>query len=371
MPSYSPQDPAPIVDRLAALPGLVGFAEIQRLKGELRAATEGRSLVAQVGDPEETFMDASPGRVHARLEGQKSVQRYLGLMSRKPIVSVGILAGSYARTLPHPTEMAGGLTVTRYYGDMVNELSPSTWGRRPEPNRMLWAYEAARLTLDAMRQGRADTFTSHEGANLHFEEGLVRRDPVGGEFYASSAHLLWLESINLFQGSCHLEFCRGIANPIGLRVGPQFAPAELVALCEVLNAVREQGKLLLVSSFGSQIGRLEGLIRALREAKLPAVWVCDPVQANQGVQGGAVMKDVIQEVEQTVAVHAASGSRLAGLSLWTAQEEDMEQGRSGRFSGAGELDRARPRGHRSLDFQRAIQVCSGFVHAYAGARATW
>lgn len=350
MPSYSGQDVMAVTDRLASLTGLVDLGEIQNLKMELRAVSEGRMFALQMGDTEERFKDASPSHVNARMRNLESVRKYVAFMLGKPVLPIGLVAGNYATSRPHPTEVIDGITLPSFFGEMVNDASPNPWGRRPDANRMLWAYEAARASLETIRRNRFKAYTSHEGANLHFEEVMVRKCTAVGGFYASSAHLLWLESDNIFSGSCHLEFFRGILNPIGVRVGPSATPAELLSTYTLLNPEKEPGKIIFVTSLGKNMEPLECFVRVLQDAKAPVVWMCDPMRENATLTESGVsvvMSDVICEVENTVAVHVTMGSWLGGLHLETSHEKTRERGR-----------------YPSLDFQQTLQVCSNLVRAY-------
>ncbi|TJZ67442.1 3-deoxy-7-phosphoheptulonate synthase [Chitiniphilus eburneus] len=347
MPSYPDFDLAGVTERLASLPGLVRYGDIERLQADLCAAAEGRGCVLLTGDAEEYFHDASPAQLGARLRALATLRRYLALVAGTPVTTVGLLAGNYARSRLQPTEVVNGLTMTSYYGDMVNSRAPSPWCRQPDAKRMLWAYEAAQLALSLLRRDDGPLYTAHEGANLHYEAALVRRHDDA--FYAASAHLLVLEQINLFPDSSHLEFCRGVRNPIGVRVSPQLSPARLVGICRMLDPDRTPGKLVLISSMGRQCAALGPQLAALREANAPAVWLCDPLRGNTRDDGEIVLDDAIAELTQTVALHAAQHNRLAGAYL-----------HAGPAGGSG----PRP---SQLKFQEALQLCSNLALALRNA----
>ncbi|WP_255481368.1 3-deoxy-7-phosphoheptulonate synthase [Rhodanobacter sp. ANJX3] len=358
MPSYPQEENlAKVVTSLSRLPGLVDVAEVHALKVELRAAAEGRVFALQLGNAEECFEDVSSGLVREQVKNLESVHKYLTIMLDMPVLPIGVLAGNYARSCVHPTEVIDGITMTSYYGDMVNEVSPDPRGRSPNANRMLMAYEASLHALRAIRHGKFKPYISHEGANLHFEEALVRRGSISDGFYASSAHLLWLESINLFSGSSYLEFLRGVLNPIGIRVGPQLSAAQLLDIYMQLNPTREPGKIVLVTSLGRQLSGLRHLIQVLREAAAPAVWMCDPWWVNSVDRHDAtcpLIDDVIAEVEHTALLHADEGSVLAGLRLEIEHATQIQHGKS-----------VASRASR-LDFLQVLHVCSDLARAYRG-----
>ncbi|WP_018749566.1 3-deoxy-7-phosphoheptulonate synthase [Chitiniphilus shinanonensis] len=344
MPPYPDPDLAGVTERLADLPGLVRHADIARLHADLRAAAEGRGCVLLTGNAEERLHDASPTLLQARLRATATLQRYLGLVTAAPVTAVGLLAGNYARSRQQPTEVVNGLTVTSYYGDMVNDRAPTPWSRRPDAKRMLWAYEAAQLALSLLQRGGAAPYIAHEAANLHYEAALVRHHD--GAFFAASAHLLVLEQINLFPDSSHLEFCRGVCNPIAVCVPPQLAPARLAAICRLLNPERQPGRLVLISALGRQTALLGPLLDTLDEARMPAVWLCDPLRANDGATG-ALVDEAIAELTRTAALHAARGGRLAGLYLHTDPGGDARA--------------------PALPFPEALQLCSNLAPALRNA----
>ncbi|HWX66720.1 MAG TPA: 3-deoxy-7-phosphoheptulonate synthase [Rhodanobacter sp.] len=374
MPRYPQEDSlTDVTTSLSRLPGLVDAAEVHSLKAELAAAGEGRMFVLQLGNSNERFEDASSGLVSEHMKSLESVRKYLALMLGKPVLPIGLVAGNYAKSCAHPTEEIDGITVTSYYGDMANEISPDPRGRNPDASRMLMAYEAALQSLRSIRHGQFKAYTSHEGANLHFEEALVRRGSVTDGFYASSTHLLWLEGINLFSGSGYLEFLRGVLNPIGIRVGPTLAPADLLSTYMLLNPNKEPGKIVVLTSLGAKVSALRDFIHVLREAAAPVVWMCDPLWENmvtRRADSDASVSDVIAEVEKTALLHADEGGQLAGLRLEVEHDPFIDKAsRSGceRGSWLRNENGISLRSH-GLDFLQALHVCSNLARAYKGIR---
>jgi 3-deoxy-7-phosphoheptulonate synthase len=366
MPSYlANSELASVIGSLARRPALVDAAEVHRLRVDLAEAGQGRAFVLQVGRGHERFKDARPELVRERARTLQSLQRYLALMLRKPVLSVGVMAGNHARSCLRPVEVVDGATVTSYYGDMVNDVAPTPQARRPDAGRMLLAYDMALMALRSIRRQRMPTYVAHESANLHYEAALTRMQAETHGYYASSAHLLWIERINLFPGSGHLEFHRGIANPVGLRLGRNISADDLLAIYLLLNPHREAGRIVLAAG-GEHPAALRALIRALREAKAPVVWMCDPMQEREAgdARGPSSLGELVAEVERTAAIHAEEGSILAGLRL------DLHSAAVfGAIAAAPHEAIFAPAAGWSahavppLDYSQALQVCSHLAHA--------
>ncbi|WP_437917221.1 3-deoxy-7-phosphoheptulonate synthase [Sorangium sp. So ce302] len=357
VPPYAGQEVAAVTGRLSELPGLVGAEEVRRLKAELGAVAEGRAFVLQMGDTDERFRESSPRNVRARMATLGSMSNYVGFMLDKPVISIALAAGSYAQTPLRATEIVDGVSVTSYYGEMVNDPSPHPWGRTPDARRMLWAYEAAQATLATMRQCGLRVFTSHQVANLLFEEALVRRCSSTASYHAASAHLLWLAAEHLRAGSAYLEFLRGVDNPIGVRVGPELSASELLSIYMALNPRKEAGKIVVMTSLGSQLEPLREFVRVFQGAHAPVVWMSAPVHADSRARSfEAAMAEVSAEVERTASAHMAEGSRLGGLHI-----ESSRRALAG--GDADERDPAAAEGGRL--FEKTLQVCSKVAHVCA------
>lgn len=324
---------------LARLPGLVDLAEIQALKARLAMAGEGRVFVLQIGDAEEQFEGVLSGSALEHGKNLGAIHRYLALMLNLPVLPIG---------------MHGGGT--------LHDRAAAAHDHRPDAEHMFLAYEAALQTRHTLRRDRFEPYTSRESVHLHFEEALVRRGGVDDGFYASSAHLLWLESHHQFDGSGYLEFLRGVVNPIGMRVGQHSTAEEMVRTYLLLNPAREPGKIVMATSLGEHLGVLRNLIRALRTAKAPVVWMCDPWRAHATASCGSVqelMQAVTSEVEHTALVHADEGSVLAGVRLDVAHETKIAR----QWFGAVQRERSAPH----LDFLQALHICSDLARAYGCA----
>ncbi|QAU23010.1 hypothetical protein EO087_02570 [Dyella sp. M7H15-1] len=316
-----PQEECPlgVTARLSRMPGLVDAEEVKELRSALRAAAKGQTFVLQLGNPDRHLEDAGDADVSEYLRSLESMQQYLALMLRMPVLSMGLVAGVDAA--------ADGTTIAAYY-------------------------EAMLAALESMRRHRFHPYISHDAANLHAEEALVRNAGMLDGFYASSTHLLWLEGVPLPALSSQLEFLCGLLNPIGMRVSAHSSPEDLLGIYRQLNPSRETGKIVLVSSLGEDLGRLRHFIGAFRDAAAPVVWMCDPCwahTAHASNDAGALMQAVTAEVEHTALLHADEGSVLAGLRLEIAHELPVA-------------------GRRRLDFQQALRVCSELAGAWGGER---
>lgn len=336
-----------VASSLCRLPGLVEAAEVHSLKVELAAAGEGRMLVLQLGGGADDWGSSA----HAIVEHNRNLQsicRYLALMLGIPVLPIRLGARSNGAG---PSAAGDDVPVPGRSDDGVNDNSAGQGGRGQDAGRMLRAYNEAALVLQVARQNQLKTYTSHEGADLHFEEALVRRGVISKEFYASSGHLLRLESSKVYLGSDYLEFLRGVVNPISIRVDPRVAPPELLSCYMVLNPHKEPGKIVVATRAGNEQSALKRLIRVFREAAAPVVWMCEPPWESGTQQGSSsTVAGIIAEVEQVAQCHADEGSRLAGLCL--------ESGVGGPDGGAV-LSRT-----TGLDLLETLHVCSDFARAY-------
>src|SRR5712692_5020557 len=362
-----------VLERLATLPPLVAPGAVAHLEGLLAEVAQGRRFLLQGGDCAERFEDCREPAIADKLKVllQMSVVLTYGL--RQPIVRVGRLAGQYAKPRSAATEEIGGVSLPVYRGDPVNGFAPTPASRAPDPERMLQAYFHSAATLNYVRAlieggfadlhhpehwdlgfirdserhreyseivarildaisfmdacgsalesalGRIDFFTSHEALVLPYEEALTRREEASGRYFNVGAHMLWLGDRTRDLAGAHVEYLRGIANPIGIKVGPTCAPDALPALVQRLNPENLWGRVTLITRLGAGRVRelLPPLIRAVQTAGARVLWSCDPMHGNSVRTAGGVktrdFEQILGELRETYAIHQASDSRLGGV----------------------------------------------------------
>jgi 3-deoxy-7-phosphoheptulonate synthase len=323
---------------LSVRPPLVFAGEARHLRQSLAQVAAGEAFLLQAGDCAESFNDFTADSIRDKLKVILQMAVVLTYAGGVPVVKVGRIAGQFAKPRSSDTEVIGDLVVPSFRGHIVNDDAPSLEARTPDPARMLTAYHQSASTLNllraftkggfadlshvhtwnqefvasspggrhyaavadeierAMRFMRAcglnlgdeqtlhqvDFWTSHEALILGYEEAMTRRDSLTGDWYDTSAHMLWVGERTRQLDGAHLEFLSGISNPIGAKIGPTARPEEVVALCDRLDPRREPGRLTLISRMG--YARLEAslppLLRAVRASGHPVVWACDPMHGN-------------------------------------------------------------------------------------------
>ncbi len=384
-------DPAAVaraVEKLRSLPPLVTSWEIERLKAMLAEAEDGRRFVLQGGDCAETLDDCGPASITNKLKILLQMSLVLVHGLKRPVVRVGRFAGQYAKPRSSATETRNGTTLPSYFGDLVNSAAFTPEGRRPDPERLVAGYQHAAVTLNFIRAlvkgGFADLhhpeywdlsffhhatlsperkadyermsatladglrfmeamgerdiasmasvefFTSHEGLNLLYESAQTRRVPRRDGHYNLTTHLPWIGERTRSLSGAHVEYFRGIQNPVGVKVGYALAPAELAELARVLNPARERGKLVLITRVGK--GRatavVPALVRAVADAGIPALWMCDPMHGNATVTASGLktrsFDAILGELEETIDAHDSAGSRLGGVHFELTGEDVAE-----------------------------------------------
>ncbi len=377
-PVYPDQDTLKAVEaELASFPPLVFAGEARELTQELAEAAEGRAFLLQGGDCAESFAEhgAIPIRDFFRVFLQMAV--VLTYAGGCPVVKVGRIAGQFAKPRSTPTEKQGDLELPSYRGDIVNEIGFTPQARIPDPQRMLSAYRQSAATLNLLRAfasgGFADLervhqwtmgfitdtpaaeryqeladrisdsltfmracgltsenlrelrttsfYTSHEALLLGYEEAFARVDSTSGKWYATSGHFLWIGDRTRQPDHAHVEFLRGVNNPIGLKCGPSLAPDELIRLIDMLNPKNEPGRLTLIARFGADkvAEFLPPLIRAVEREGRKVVWSCDPMHGNT-IKAASGFKTrpferVLKEVETFFDVHRAEGTYPGGMHI--------------------------------------------------------
>jgi 3-deoxy-7-phosphoheptulonate synthase len=371
----------PDLERLAAVVGeLAGFAplvfasECDQLRERLAAVARGEAFVLQGGDCAETFAEASPLAVRARLQTILQMAVVLTYGTSVPIIKIGRMAGQFAKPRSRATEVRDGVELPAYRGDAVNGLEFTAAARTPDPGRLLRAYHSAAVTLNLFRALTADGFAdlhqvhawnqdfvrdspagqrydrvageidralafmracgadpdelrtvelyaSHEALLLPYEQALTRRDDRTGGDYDLSAHMVWIGERTRAIDGAHMEFAAGIRNPIGLKVGPTATPDELVALVRRLSPDGEPGRLTLISRLGAGQIRalLPPLVAAVQAEEIPVAWICDPMHGNTFEAPGGYktrrFDDVVSEVQGFFDVHRRLGTHPGGIHI--------------------------------------------------------
>jgi 3-deoxy-7-phosphoheptulonate synthase len=362
-----------VLARLRRLPPLVVAEEVDRLRGLLAEAAAGKRFLLQGGDCAERFKDCTPEAIEGKLRVLLQMSVALTHGGRKPVVRVGRIAGQFAKPRSKPTELVGGQELPSYRGDLVNGLEATEAARRADPARLLEAYFHASATLNHLRAlaaggfadlhhperwelpggrgevpayrrtleqvkesldflealggiqrevlERIDFYTSHEALLLPYEEALTRWEGERGGHYNLGAHTLWVgERTRQLEGA-HLEYLRGIRNPLGVKVGPSATPEHLVDLLARLDPGREPGRITLVTRFGAtKIGAaLPPLLKAVQATDHPVLWSCDPMHGN-GTESATGLKtrdfaSILSELRQAFEIHRTQGSRLGGVHI--------------------------------------------------------
>lgn len=328
------------VEQLQQKKPLVRTSEIDRLKKLLAKAGRGQAFILQGGDCAESFKDCRPAIIRAQLNLIFKMSEMLAPHVNTPIVPIGRIAGQYAKPRSSQYELQKGVTLPSYRGDLVNASKFDLKARVPNPDLLLKGYHSAAQTLKfigAELGKNMALYTSHEALHLHYEAALTRQSKQG-YWYDLSTHLPWLGIRTSQLDSAHIEFLRGIANPIGIKIGPDATPEWLLSLLERLNPTHEAGRILLITRLGADHveKKLPALIQAIQTHHLPVTWACDPMHGNtQRTQSGIKTRhiDTIwQELKLTLNIHKALKSYLGGLHLEMTPEPVTEC-----IGGAGKL----------------------------------
>jgi 3-deoxy-7-phosphoheptulonate synthase len=362
--------------QLASFPPLVFAGEARKLKSALARVSTGEAFLLQGGDCAESFDEHSADNIRDFFRVFLQMALVLTFAGGSPVVKVGRIAGQFAKPRSSPIETLGGVSLPSYRGDIVNGLTFTEEARIPDPRRQLEAYRQSAATLNLLRAfatgGYAnlenshrwmlgfvkdspqsaryadcaermtetldfmraiginpethqevrttDFYTSHEALLLGYEEALTRVDSTSGDWYATSGHMLWIGDRTRQADHAHIEYARGIKNPIGLKCGPSMTAEGLIGLIDQLNPGNEGGRLTLICRFGAdKVGdHLPGLIRAVEREGRKVVWVCDPMHGNTISAGGYKTRPferVMQEIESFFGIHRAEGTIAGGIHL--------------------------------------------------------
>ena len=375
MPDYTDEAALNAVEaQLSKYPPLVFAGEARRLKNELAKASRGEAFLLQGGDCAESFSDFSADAIRDTFKVMLQMAMVLTYGAKVPVIKVGRMAGQFAKPRSAPTEVIDGVELPSYRGDIINELEFTPEARIPDPAKMLQGYTQSAATLNLLRAfstgGYADVhkvhswtlgftedekaekyrdlanrisdtldfmkaagvdsdrahtlqtvdfYTSHESLLLEYEEALCRQDSTSGQWLAGSGHMIWIGDRTRQPDGAHVEFCRGVMNPIGLKCGPSTTAEDLKVLMNKLNPQNEAGRLTLIARFGAgQVGdHLPRLIQAVKEEGANVVWSCDAMHGNT-IKSSTGFKtrpfdSVLREVREFFAIHNAEGTIPGGV----------------------------------------------------------
>ncbi|GAB5368086.1 hypothetical protein AAMO2058_001287900 [Amorphochlora amoebiformis] len=372
---------------LSNLPALVSFAEVEALREKLKLVYEGKCFYLQGGHCAETFEDCNRSSIQPMLDVMDIMKKVITSYTDLPVLTLGRMAGQYAKPRSSPTEIIAGVTMESYKGDIINATAKDVKARIPDPSRMIQGYFRSAACLNFIRscthvnnrvtgnmlqrvrmilgsggirscffhgmlgidskkfhqvqdelvdaeQRRTslepgkNLFISHEGLLLEYEESMTRTEPskkreVGGTGripYNASTHMLWIGHRTRGLEDAHVEYFRGLFNPVGIKVGPGTTPEVLMNLIKRLNPDNEAGKVILITRFGAEkvTKSLPPLLTAVHASGCKVIWVCDPMHGNTFKKNGFKTRDfanVVKEILNTIAVHKEVGTRFCGLHL--------------------------------------------------------
>jgi len=378
MPEYKDLEELNKVENsLKSLPPLVFAGEVRNLKKDLAKVESGQAFLLQGGDCAESFDEFSADLIRDTFKVLLKMAVVLTFGGKKPIVKIGRMAGQFAKPRSSDFEIINGQKLPSYRGDIINDIEPTIEHRLPKPERMLKAYTQSSSTLNLLRafsQGgfadisrvhswvlestkgevgyqkffdlatkitnslefmsaagvnsensdslrKVDFYTSHEALLLEYEEALCRLDSTTGLPVAGSGHMIWIGDRTRQIDGAHVEFCKGVQNPIGLKCGPSTDPDELIQLCKILNPENEPGRLTLITRFGSELisDHLPKIINSVKNAKLRVVWSCDPMHGNTIKSSNGYktrpFEKILAEVKYFFKIHMSEGTFPGGVHV--------------------------------------------------------
>ena len=378
MPNYANNDELIRVEKkLSLYPPLVFAGESRKLANQLSDVANGRAFLLQGGDCAESFDEFNADLIRDSFKVLLQMAVILTFGAKCPIVKVGRMAGQFAKPRSSPTEFINGVELPSYRGDIINGMKADRVSRDPNPERMLQAYTQAAASLNLLRafsQGgfadirrvhswtlettkengnnskffkladkisesldfmeaaglssdknetlnKVDFYTSHEALLLEYEESLCRIDSTSGQHLAGSGHMIWIGDRTRQVDGAHVEFCKGVMNPIGLKCGPSIKEDELLNLVDKLNPDNASGRLTLITRFGAgkSAEHLPQLIRAISREGMKVVWSCDPMHGNT-VKSESGFKTrpfnrILTEVKDFFSIHQSEGTYPGGIHI--------------------------------------------------------
>ena len=435
MPSDYP-DPAALVrveNTLRSLPPLVFAGEARRLKSLLGDVAEGRAFLLHGGDCAESFKEFHADNIRDTFRLLLQMAVVLTFAGGKPVVKVGRIAGQFAKPRSEPVETIGGVTLPSYRGDNINGMAFELAERTPDPERLIRAYNQSAATLNLLRAfaggGYADLhnthrwtlgfvegspqgaryseladkisealdfmgavgvtaethpvmrqvefFTSHEALLLGFEEAMTRTDSTTGDWYDTSAHMVWIGERTRQLDGAHVTFCKGIKNPVGVKCGPTMEPDDLLRLIDALNPANEAGRLTVIGRFGSDkvADRLPALMRAVKKGGRKVVWEIDPMHGNTLKAGNGYktrpFERVLSEVRTFIEVAQAEGVHPGGVHLEMTGQNVTECTGGARALSEGDLgDRYHTHCDPRLNADQALELAFLVAEKLKSARKT-
>ncbi|MEW7006681.1 class II 3-deoxy-7-phosphoheptulonate synthase [Lentilitoribacter sp. EG35] len=362
--------------RLSKFPPLVFAGEARALKNNLAKVANGEAFLLQGGDCAEAFAEHEGDNIRDFFRAFLQMSAVLTYGAQSPVIKVGRIAGQFAKPRSSNFETKDGVELPSYRGDIINGIEFNEEARIPDPERQVMAYRQSAATLNLLRafaQGgyanlvnvhswmlgfangspqserymklanrisesinfmkaigitpethpalsETEFFTSHEALLLGYEQALTRIDSTTGDYYATSGHMIWIGDRTRQPDHAHVEFCRGIKNPLGLKCGPSLDPEELIELIDILNPENEAGRLTLIARFGHDkvADHLPKLIRAVEREGKKVVWSCDPMHGNTISMSGYKTRPfdrILTEVETFFDVHHAEGTHAGGIHV--------------------------------------------------------
>lgn len=375
-----------VLETLASYPPLVFAGESRSLLSDLGRVANGEAFLLQAGDCAESFDAFNANSIRERLKLILQMAVVLTYSAGVPVVKVGRIAGQYAKPRSANFENVDGVELPSFRGHIVNDPAPTAAARIPDPNRLIEAYHRSAATLNLLRAftkggyadlnqvhawnqefvaaspegaryeaiaadidralrfmkacgldsaalaqlNEVDFYTSHEALILGYEESLTRQDSLTGDYYDCSAHMVWIGERTRGLDDAHVEFFRGIKNPVGCKVGPSMSPEEAVKLAEALNPDRIPGRLTLITRMGAEPIRekLPPILEAVRDSGVPVVWACDPMHGNTFTsQTGRKTRHfdaILEEIRGFFDAHAQAGTWAGGVHVELTSDDVTE-----------------------------------------------
>ena len=420
---------ARVIEEIGRLPPLVTSWEIERLRRDLGRAARGEAFVLQGGDCAESFDDCRSEPIAAKLKILLQMSLVLVHGTRKPVVRIGRIAGQYAKPRSADTETRGNVTLPAYRGDIINRDPFTSADREPDPTLLLRAYERAGLTLnfiralveggfadlhhpenwdmsfasgtpnaaqyqrivDTIRESldfvaavtgvesevlrRVDVFTSHEALALPYEQAQTRRVPRRPGYYNLSTHFPWIGMRTAQLDGAHVEFFRGVQNPLGIKVGPAMTTDWLLGLLDALDPDHLDGRITLIARMGAGnvSAKLPPLVEAVRRAGRTVLWICDPMHGNTETTAGGIktrpFDKIVDELEQSFVLHTELGSRLGGVHIELTGEDVTECTGGARGLTDVDLERAyKSRVDPRLNYEQALECAMRIARHLRGGK---
>jgi len=413
------------LDELGNLPPLVTSWEVNSLREQIAEAQAGKRFMLQGGDCAESFGECSSPLITNRLKVLLQMSLVLVHGLQMPVLRVGRFAGQYAKPRSSDTESRDGVTLPSYRGDIVNSDEFTTEARIPDPRRLIKAHANSAMTMNFVRAlvdggfadlhhteywdlswvehsplaeefhklaenigrslkfletisgqdagslRRVDFFTSHEALHLHYEQGLTRQVPRQWGWFNLSTHFPWIGMRTAALDGAHVEYFRGIRNPLGIKIGPGMTLDWLAGLLEVLNPNREPGRIVLIHRMGENTieEKLPPLIKAVQDTGVPVLWICDPMHGNTESTGAGIktrrFRKIKNEMELAFDVHHSSHSRLGGVHLELTGEDVTECTGGARDLSDEDLKRAyKSKVDPRLNYEQSLELAMLIVRKY-------